>query len=255
MPVLNFPFEPGYRLVTGSDLNKMIEAINTSFSQTAGTGTIGQPNGIASLDSGGKVPVAQIPALGANPSVTIGLTAKNGTAITYLRSDGAPAIDQTIAPTWTARHIFSADIQIAGGITSYLANATVGAGVGPELALVNSATTLNANQGSATLFAVPAGLSGMYRAVAYAVVTTADGASSTLPSVGIGWTDNDTNVPLLATTVTTTNTANAAGAFGQGIQVFNAKGGTNITWQTSSYASGTAGVMKYAVRIRLEYLG
>lgn len=255
MAVLNFPFEPGYRLVTGSDLNKMIDAVNLAFSQTAGSSSIGQANGIASLDAGAKVPTAQIPALGANPSVTIGLTAKNGTATTYIRSDGAPAIDQSIAPTWTARHIFSQDIQVAGGITSYLNNATVGAGIGPELALVNSATTLNANQGSATFFAVPANLGGVYRAVVYAVVTTADGASSTLPSVGIGWTDNDTNTPLVATSVSSTNTANAVGAFGQGIQVFNAKGGTNITWQTSSYASGTAGVMKYAVRIRLEYLG
>jgi hypothetical protein len=255
MSVLNYPFEPGYRLMTGSDLNRMIEAVNQAFNQTVSTANVGQPNGIASLDSSGDVPLAQIPPLGANPSVTIGLTAQNGTAVTYLRSDGAPAINQGIAPTWTARHIFNQDIQVGGGITSYLNTATVGAGVGPELALVNTATTLNANQGSATLFAVPAALAGIYRASVYAVVTTADGASSTLPSVGIGWTDNDTSTPLLAANVSSTNTANAVGAFAQGVQVFNAKGGTNITWQTSSYASGTAGVMKYAVRIRLEYLG
>jgi hypothetical protein len=45
--------------------------------------------------------------LGANPSGTIGLTAVNGSATTYLRSDGAPALSQAIAPTWTAQHIFS----------------------------------------------------------------------------------------------------------------------------------------------------
>jgi len=44
---------------------------------------------------------------GANPSVTVGLTAKNGSAATFLRSDGAPALDQTIAPTWTAKHTFT----------------------------------------------------------------------------------------------------------------------------------------------------
>lgn len=45
----------------------------------------------------------------ANPSVTIGLTAKNGSADTYMRSDAAPAIDQSILPTWTGIHTFAAN--------------------------------------------------------------------------------------------------------------------------------------------------
>ena len=44
----------------------------------------------------------------ANPTATIGLTAVNGSAGTFLRSDGAPALDQGIAPTWTGSHIFAA---------------------------------------------------------------------------------------------------------------------------------------------------
>lgn len=44
--------------------------------------------------------------VGANPSVSVGLSAINGVAGTYLRSDGAPAIDQNIAPTWTSMHTF-----------------------------------------------------------------------------------------------------------------------------------------------------
>ncbi len=43
-------------------------------------------------------------AVGANPAVAVGLTAVNGAANTYLRSDGAPALDQSIAPTWTGLH-------------------------------------------------------------------------------------------------------------------------------------------------------
>lgn len=43
----------------------------------------------------------------ANPSATIGLTAVNGSAGTFLRSDGAPALSQSIAPTWTAQHKFT----------------------------------------------------------------------------------------------------------------------------------------------------
>lgn len=39
--------------------------------------------------------------VGANPTASVGLTAVNGSASTYLRSDGAPALDQTIVPTMT----------------------------------------------------------------------------------------------------------------------------------------------------------
>jgi len=44
---------------------------------------------------------------GANPTATIGLAAVNGSATTFLRSDGAPALSQAIAPTWTGAHIFT----------------------------------------------------------------------------------------------------------------------------------------------------
>lgn len=53
------------------------------------------------LQDGGALP------LGANPSATSGLSAVNGVATSYMRSDGAPALSQAIAPTWTATHNFS----------------------------------------------------------------------------------------------------------------------------------------------------
>lgn len=53
---------------------------------------------------------------GANPTALAGLTAVNGSAATFLRSDGAPALDQTIAPTWTGQHTFTASIGL--GISS-----------------------------------------------------------------------------------------------------------------------------------------
>lgn len=43
----------------------------------------------------------------ANPSGTIGLSANNGSANTWMRSDGRPALSQAIAPTWTDIHTFS----------------------------------------------------------------------------------------------------------------------------------------------------
>lgn len=44
---------------------------------------------------------------GANPTASVGLTAVNGVATTFLRSDAAPALDQAITPTWTGAHIWT----------------------------------------------------------------------------------------------------------------------------------------------------
>lgn len=43
----------------------------------------------------------------ANPSASIGLSATNGSATTFMRSDAAPALSQSIAPTWTSAHTFT----------------------------------------------------------------------------------------------------------------------------------------------------
>src|SRR6201996_2597554 len=39
-----------------------------------------------------------------NPTTSIGLTAINGSATTFMRSDAAPALNQAITPTWSAIH-------------------------------------------------------------------------------------------------------------------------------------------------------
>ena len=118
-----------------------------------------------------------------------------------------------------------------------------------------NAVTQAANIGATTIYAVPGGAAGLYRVSAYAVVTQAATTSSTLPNIGVLWTDNDSNVALSANTLTPTNTANAPGAFGPGDIVISAKGGTNIQFQTSNYASSGATAMQYAVHLRVEYLG
>jgi hypothetical protein len=45
--------------------------------------------------------------VGHNPTALVGLAAVNGTAVTFMRSDAAPPIDQSIAPTWTSLHTFT----------------------------------------------------------------------------------------------------------------------------------------------------
>lgn len=59
-------------------------------------------------------------ATGANPTASVGLSAVNGVANTFLRSDGAPALSQAIVPTWSGQHTFT-----SGGVDTHIAfNAT-----------------------------------------------------------------------------------------------------------------------------------
>lgn len=53
-------------------------------------------------------------AAGANPTASLGLTAINGVATTYMRSDAAPALSQSIAPTWTQPHHWATPTGLGG---------------------------------------------------------------------------------------------------------------------------------------------
>lgn len=44
----------------------------------------------------------------ADPTASLGLTAVNGSATTAMRSDAAPALSQSIVPSWTGLHTFAA---------------------------------------------------------------------------------------------------------------------------------------------------
>jgi hypothetical protein len=71
------------------------------------TGTVAYGLGVTS--AGNLVEYTPAAAVsGANPSASVGLTAVNGAASTYMRSDGAPALSQSIAPVWTGAHTFTA---------------------------------------------------------------------------------------------------------------------------------------------------
>lgn len=89
-------------------------AFASTFTLT-GTTTVTFPT------TGTLATTAQLP-VGANPSASVGLTAVNGSATTFMRSDGAPVLSQSISPTWTGSHLF------VGGYTP--SNATSGLFVG-----------------------------------------------------------------------------------------------------------------------------
>jgi hypothetical protein len=57
----------------------------------------------------------------ANPTATVGMSAVNGSATTYMRSDAAPALSAAISPTWTGTHTFKVAPSVA--ITNATTNA------------------------------------------------------------------------------------------------------------------------------------
>ena len=83
------------------------------------SGTGGASNVVKQTSAGGAFTVAQLACsdlsnsaagcsnAAANPTATVGTSATNGSATTYMRSDAAPAISQSIAPTWTGAHTWS----------------------------------------------------------------------------------------------------------------------------------------------------
>lgn len=78
----------------------------------------------------------------ANPTASVGLTAVNGSATTYMRSDGAPALSQAITPTWTQVHTFSAKPVMNAGATVNAASGTaltVNGASGGVVGVLNSA--------------------------------------------------------------------------------------------------------------------
>lgn len=77
---------------------------------SAGAGSIEELTAANVLTILGVIPAGNLPGSFngfANPTGAVGLAAVNGSAATAMRSDGAPALSQAIAPTWSAPHIHS----------------------------------------------------------------------------------------------------------------------------------------------------
>lgn len=82
---------------------------------------LASPNGSSGAVGLRALVAADLPSLAANPSGLIGLTAANGVATTYTRSDATHAIDQSIAPTWTGTHAFSNAVHGNNTTNSFIA--------------------------------------------------------------------------------------------------------------------------------------
>lgn len=123
----------------------------------------------------------------ANPSVTVGLAAKNGTAATFMRSDAAPALDQAIQPTWTEPHTFDKTTTVLQSGGNGVALTPTGSGGVPTIAAVGANANISLNiapKGAAAI-----GLQGPV-----AVAGSATFASSVAVAGQLG-SANNTNLP------------------------------------------------------------
>jgi hypothetical protein len=146
------------------------------------------------------------------------------------------------APSGSTNVTFQTDG--SGNVSAYVTTST-------ELTADGVDTTgLSANVGATDLVVSP---SGKYRISGYIIVTTVDGASSTLPSIVISWNDFN-NGQGQTLTLTPTSTGNVLTTYEQADCFINANVSANIQYSTTGYASGTPATMKYALHITVEKL-
>lgn len=100
--------------VNCADVDMYMGSGSTRFriwDRTTSVGTSGQV--LTSGGSAGSVTWRNVSSpVGANPTAAVGLTAVNGSATTYMTSDSAPALDQSIAPTMTGAWDFTNNVTL-----------------------------------------------------------------------------------------------------------------------------------------------
>lgn len=109
----NSSFNVGITVGSGVTINASSGVYTWNLPATVGTA--GQV-----LTSQGGSPMTWTTVTGinsANPTATVGLSAVNGTASTFMTSDSAPALNQGISPTWSGLHTFANNLALSGSIS------------------------------------------------------------------------------------------------------------------------------------------
>ncbi len=195
----------------------------------------------------------------ANPTAQIGLTAVNGAATTAMRSDAAPALDVSIAPTWTGAHTWSAlgtfnlGLDASGAAvninasSNFNTNINTGTSTGAVTIGNNASTgiTLNPGTGGATVIGSAAGTGAIGIATgtgAQSLNLGTGGVGSKTINIGgtaantiaLGNTQTGGSIALGAAMTTGTITIGGTGA-----QTGTIGMGTGTGAQTVNLASGT----------------
>jgi len=104
-------------LDTLQEIVAQMQADESGFAalSTTVSGKLGASNNLSDLTDKAQARI-NLGVTFANPTSKVGTAAVAGSAVTYMRSDAAPAIDTAMAPTWTGVHKF--DGGTAGGLTA-----------------------------------------------------------------------------------------------------------------------------------------
>ena len=133
----------------------------------------------------------------------------------------------------------------SGNVSGYVTSAVELTGNGFD------ATAQTADIAATDLITSPT--AGRYRVSAYIIVTTVDGASSTLPEIDLSWDDAD-NGTSQTLTLTPTNTGNLQTTFEYNDAFVSVGSSAALQFSTTGYASGTPATMQFAIHITVEKL-
>ncbi len=153
----------------------------------------------------------------ATPTQAIGLTPVAGSALTAMRSDGAPALSVTIIPTWSGLHTFT------GGLTTTSTTSINATGT--------AATTIGASTAGNTVTMV-SGTTGSINNMSIGATTASTGTFTTMTT---GATVLTSNSPTQLGSGTTTN----AWALGSANSYFKVSAGTPSGATVDGILAGT----------------
>jgi hypothetical protein len=215
-----------------SVFNNTTGAFNLVFASAAGGFQI-IPQGQRAflISDGANMSYAQTGgAKSANPTAQVALSAINGTAATYMTSDSAPALNQSIGPTWTGVHLFE-------NVVAFNAGITLGSGVNMA---ASAGTIINLISGAVTVPTV-AFSDASQNAASTAYVKNQGYATLATPAF--------TGVPSAPTAAQGTSTTQlATTAFAVGSASLTANGhvvlpsGLIIQWGISTFSSGGSSI-------------
>lgn len=202
--------------------NGVLKGATTTYATTTATGVdvaaafSGTCNTTTYLRGDGSCQTPAGTSSGANPTATVGTSAVNGAATTFMRSDAAPAIDLTMSPTWSSTHTWTATtnhlaVNVSGSTVTaigaginrsatttlgFVTNATLHGSIGPtglftnQNGRIDAGTKFTAVGTGCTVGTTTGGATGGTFALATGpctsvVVTMAGATGATAPS---GWT-------------------------------------------------------------------
>lgn len=202
----------------------------------------------------------------ANPSATIGLSAVNGTAATFLTSDSAPALSQAIVPTWSALHTFTGGVVVgvptggskgANTINSPLANTyldgTAFQGIAPTW---TGQHVFNAPSGQSAIFVNGAGAAAALvvnggSTDTMTINTKSGGAANALDITGATTTDDRTTILFTAQVSSTKQYSIGVSTAGGATKSFDVRDITRNVIPFSIATGGTVTILQPSVTTAL----